>query len=186
MIGIDVDGVCANIHHTWLERYNRDYNDTLTVDGIHQWDMLPAVKPECGKKIYSYLNEPDFYENMPVIEGALEGVNMLREWGHGILFITTCVPKSGDQKIDWLIRNGFTDEHATGVIALYGKYSDKSYVGADMLIDDYDLNFKNWKNHGILFDAPYNRGWIGNWERVNGWAGVPAAVLNALHPVVVG
>ena len=178
IIGVDVDGVIADLHHSWLARYNEEYSDDLTVSRIHQWDMLPAVKPECGKKIYSYLSNLDLYDTMPQMLGAFAGINHLRKMGHLIRFITSSARGQGDQKVEWLVRNGFTNEHADDVFMLYGKETDKSVVFADVLIDDYHMNFRNWVNDAILVHAPYNASATGTWTRAHGWDEIVEAVIS--------
>ena len=48
---VDVDGVCADLHMTWLHRYNTDYDDHLIHSDITRWAIHEFVKPECGTKI---------------------------------------------------------------------------------------------------------------------------------------
>lgn len=174
-IAVDVDGVCADLHAEWLKRYNAEFADTLTVERIHQWDMIPAVKPECGKQIYKYLNQPDLYANVPVIAGAHDGVNDLRDRGWRVVFVTSCTKGMADQKWEWLERHGFlavTKGHSPDLIIAH----DKSLIRADALLDDYDGNLHGWMRRGILLDAPYNRAAIGPWTRITGWAQVPRAL----------
>lgn len=174
-IAVDVDGVCADLHGEWLKRYNAEFSDNLTVERIHQWDMVPAVKPECGKKIYKYLNDLDLYDNVPVIEGAKDGVDALRDDGWRVVFVTSCTKGMADQKWEWLERNGFLEptvrQQADLVIA-----HDKSLIRADALLDDYDGNLGSWLRRGILLDAPYNRAAIGSWSRIYHWKDVPRAL----------
>lgn len=155
IIAVDVDGVCADLHYEWLRRYNAEYNDTLTINGIHQWEMTLAVKPECGKSIYKYLSQPDLYENVPLIPGAIEGVRALREKGYRVVFVTSCTKGMTDQKWGWLERHGFLEAGSRGNADLVVAH-DKSLINANLLIDDYDGNFTGWNGYGILFSAPYN------------------------------
>lgn len=175
IIAVDVDGVCADLHAEWLKRYNAEYSDDLTVSRIAQWDMVPAVKPECGKKIYKYLNDPDLYANVPVIEGAHDGITALRDDGWRVVFVTSCTKGMADQKWDWLERHCFlapTKGQSADLIIAH----DKSLIRADALLDDYDGNLGSWMRRGILLDAPYNRAAIGAWTRIRKWSEVPRAL----------
>lgn len=178
-IAVDVDGVCADLHAEWLKRYNAEFSDNLTVSRIAQWDMVPAVKPECGKQIYKYLNQPDLYDHVPVIEGAKDGVNDLRDLGWRVVFVTSCTKGMADQKWEWLERHGFlalTKGQSPDLIIAH----DKSLIRADALLDDYDGNLAGWMRRGILMDAAYNRSVIGPWTRIYRWSEVPRA-LDALE-----
>lgn len=180
VIAVDVDGVCADLHTEWLRRYNAEYNDDLTVDRIHQWEMVTAVKPECGKDIYRYLGQPDLYEHVPVIEGAKEGIADLREAGYRVVFVTSCTKGMTDQKWGWLERHGFLEAGSRGNADLIIAH-DKSLIRASVLVDDYDGNFKGWETFGILFSAPYNASFdtpfnivrAKNWLQVVNWIGKP-------------
>lgn len=181
IIAVDVDGVCADLHAEWLKRYNAEFHDDLTVERIRQWDMVPAVKPECGKQIYKYLNQSDLYEHVPVIDGAKAGVDELRDLGWRVVFVTSCTKGMADQKWEWLERHHFlapTKGQSPDLIIAH----DKSLIRADALLDDYDGNLGPWMRRGILLDAPYNRAAIGSWTRIHQWRDVPRAlaVLEAI------
>lgn len=167
---VDVDGVIADTHKTWLEMYNRDYNDSLKVSDITRWALHEFVKPECGRKIYEYLERPNFYDNTPMIPDALTGVRFLRELGHRVIFVSAGFHES---KIRWLGRMGFLTEFpykddfrpstATDVILC----NDKSLIKGDYLIDDRPENLLSFER-GFLFTQPWNAdSYQGN--RVDNW-----------------
>jgi 5'(3')-deoxyribonucleotidase len=152
---VDVDGTVADIHVPWLGMYNADYHDRLTLAHITKWEMHELVKPECGRKIYKYLEDPKLYEKAPVIEGALSGVKQLRANGHKVVFVTAGVYES---KVLWLARNGFllleNWRNATDVVIA----SDKSLIMGDALIDDYPVNLTNSPAFlKFLFGRPWNK-----------------------------
>lgn len=162
-IACDVDGVIANLHDEWYRRYNRDYNDNLTMDRVLTWDVHKFVKPECGTLVYRYLADPDLYDNIQPIEGAVEGVRRLREMGHEVFYVTSCTYGMVDQKARWLERFGFATPRDNGaslprdlIVA-----NSKQYIKADLLIDDAAHNIADWvdenRSRGILFDYPHNR-----------------------------
>lgn len=172
IILVDVDGVVADIHTAWLRSYNRDYNDTLQVSDIKAWAMHEFVKPECGKNIYRYLNFPDFYDDVLPIEGALEGVQILRDFGYRIVFVSAGFHEA---KARWLCKQGFCVEFPypdrswstpTDLILA----NDKSLIRGDYLIDDRPDNLFGHSARGILFDQPWNQAPF--YPRVNGWHGV--------------
>ncbi len=173
IIAVDVDQVVADLHDTWLERYNKDYDDHVTVWDIVDWDITKFVKPECGNKIFDYLNDPTLYEDVIVIEGALAGVEHLKSCGYRVVYATSCHIGMHDAKWMWLVEEGFLPKANTqkDLISL----SDKALVRADYLIDDRALHIHNFVRAGgemgFLFDAPHNHA---NTDlfRVKSWADV--------------
>lgn len=155
---VDVDGVTADSHKTWLNFYNQDYHDWLTFDKIKSWGIHQYVKPECGRKIYDYLRRPDFYDNTLPVMGAVEGVGLLRRLGYKVVFVSAGMFPA---KVDWLAREGFLvdfpyadhrPETARDVILC----NDKSMIRGDYLIDDYPGNLAEFPGKRILFDQPWN------------------------------
>lgn len=171
IIALDMDGPVSDLHTEWYRRYNKDYNDTLTLGRVTHWDLHKFVKPECGKKIYDYLSQPDLYEGVPVVEGAKDGVKALREMGNTVVFVTAGVLGNLDQKLAWLHNHSFLDEgrHMKGVIFAY----DKDLIRAQVLIDDGPHNIQAFGGMGIVWDAPYNKSIQRKHQRIKSWAELP-------------
>lgn len=148
VIAFDVDGVLADCHTPWLERYNRDYDDNLTLDKITKWDIHSFCKPECNHRIYDYLT-PNLYDETKPIPGAIEAVRFARTRGR-VIFVTSAAYTPG-RKFTWLDDHGFSPrEHD------YVECRDKNLIKADIMIDDYEVNLIGVENP-ILFDQPWNR-----------------------------
>lgn len=167
----DVDGVVADLLSRWLRLYNQDYDDCLTPADITSWETNEFVKPECGKRIFHYLDRADLYDGVLPIEGARVGVQELRAMGHRVVYVTACssgVMAKG--KIEWLFRHDFLTDMKDLMVA-----RDKSLAKGDLMIDDYIKNLRDFGGRGVLFDAPYNRH-IGGFPRALDWEGVLTAV----------
>ena len=171
IIGVDVDSVLADLDRVWLAWYNRDYNDNFTREQIKRWDFHLDLKPECGLKMYDYLKDYTLYDEVPVIEGALDGVLTLRNLGHRVVFITTTPIECSGRKYLWLKEHGFFNGSTYkngGDFIDYIEASDKSLVRTDMLIDDNLHTIKAYPWMGVLFDQPWNQDL--DWSyRVFGW-----------------
>ena len=85
IVAIDVDGTIADLAEIWLARYNKDWNDNLKKKAWIEWGVDKFVKPECGIKIFDYLEDPTIYDDVLPIEGAKEGVDWLRQYHRVIL-----------------------------------------------------------------------------------------------------
>jgi 5'-nucleotidase len=171
VIGVDVDGVVADLHPEWLRRYNVDYDDNLTSADITAWNTHEFVKPECGKKIYSYLSRADLYDRVEPVFGAQYGVSRLRHAGFQPVFVTSNVKGMTDPKWKWLEKFDFLKSQSELVVM-----HDKSLLNAGILIDDGAHNIKAFRGaQPLLFDAPWNRN--ESLPRVCGWS----EVLEALN-----
>lgn len=176
-IAVDQDQVLADLLGEWLYRYNNDYNDNLQKDQISTWDWHKLVKPECGKKIYSYLDDPDIFESLNVIDGSQEVVEELSERYE--IFVVTAPWNINNviPKYRWLKRHfPFIDERN------YVFTRNKSIVGANWLIDDKVANFKGFNGISLLFDAPHNQTEKGytrmlNWKMIRDYFHVRESLI---------
>jgi len=160
IIACDGDGITCDLHPEWLRRYNRDYNDTLTVEQWLSWDAHKYVKPECGKDIYKYLRDPDLYENIVPVAGAVEGVVRLRALGHQIIFVTANTYGMTDQKARWFERWGFCEPKGHDLPHDFVPMFNKNNLDAYLLIDDGAHNVRRWVEEkarpAIMLERPYN------------------------------
>lgn len=174
LVAVDVDGVVADLHTEWLRLYNDDYGDKLRPEDITKWNIHELVKPECGEKIFDYLRRSDLYSKVPAVPGAREGVAEIRANGHRVVFVSSAVLGSLDQKFKWLIDNGFLKNKGGKPESDLVFSHDKTLIKADMLIDDGLHNVREWE-YALLVDAPYNRENT-NATRVYNWTHIPLAV----------
>jgi 5'-nucleotidase len=162
---VDVDDVVADLLGRWLELYNQDFNDNLRPSDIKLWDLVEFVKPECGARIYDYLDRPDLYDQVEPIPGSLEGVSLLRSRGHQLLFVSAV---NHPAKFGWLCRNGFLERtDTTGYIVA----SDKSLIRADLIIDDNVETVRRFPGKSILVSRHHNQ-FAKNVVRADDWYGI--------------
>lgn len=171
-IGVDVDDVIYNLLKEWLARYNRDYNDNLTIEDIHAWDMTLFVKPECGKKIYDYLLQEDLYDNVETFPYTQYSLETFRDMGAAIKIITANHNPSKHRR---LIEDGIASEDEIFVA------EDKSTVPVDFLIDDYHKNLTNHTATGIMVNRPHNK--YAPWKgiRANDWLDISIKILQVVE-----
>ena len=129
-IGIDVDGVVADLNTEWLKRYNKDYDDNLTHADIITWDIHNFVKKQCGFKIYDYIEDPGIYDViLPTSPDAVIGINRIKHESDRVVYITTSTLGASGAKFKWLKKWGFIDD-----IKNYVEATDKTLIKADILI----------------------------------------------------
>lgn len=164
---IDMDGVCVDIHAQWLNKYNKDYGDTLTQEQIVSWDWHKYVNKKCGDKIYDYLKEPGFFLGAPEIEGCSKSLKTLMDAGIQIVIVTATPPNSPTacyEKTKWVERN-LPFLNSKNFIST----SRKDLVIGDLLLDDAVHNLDSFTGIPCAFKRPWNlrkkyRYSIGSWE----------------------
>jgi 5'-nucleotidase len=165
-IGIDMDGVIADLHLEWVNRYNRDYSDNLKPSDIINWNWHTLVKIECGSKIYDYLDDPSIFENLPIIKNSQYVIRELSKFYELFIITSPWNPESIPAKYRWLLKNfKFIDRKN------YVFTGNKSISNVDYLIDDKAENFIDLDGQGILFDAPHNQNQV-DFPRVKNWLDV--------------
>jgi 5'(3')-deoxyribonucleotidase len=151
LIGLDIDGVVANLIPVWLAHYNHDYNDNLKPTDITGWDTDKFVKPECGLKIYDYLKDPHLYDEVLPVDGALDAIKELKADGYRLVYITATPIEASGAKFQWLKRYGCIKSPQD-----YVEASDKSLLMAlGTLVDDKPENLDYFYKK-ILFGQPWN------------------------------
>ena len=148
-IGIDVDQVLADLHGPWVKWGNAKFGTSHTE--FTRWD---DPTDWWGKAGLDFLR-PEIYSSNTVspINGAKDTVDILRDMGTKILFVTNCNRNLAIEasKKEWLYTHGFLRDDKE-----YVPRVDKSNVPADVLADDGIHNVETFKGQGILIDASHN------------------------------
>jgi 5'-nucleotidase len=158
----DLDGICCDLAKKWLAVYNQDYDDHLTEEQIGEWEWHKFVKPECGKRIYHYLNRPGFFADLEPIEGCVDSLARLGEICD--LVVVTASPKeaAGD-KMRWVQRH-LPMVPKGNIVVTYRK----ELVRGDFMFDDAPKNLRNHPATRIMMDYSYNRDFH-DCHRVHSW-----------------
>jgi 5'(3')-deoxyribonucleotidase len=149
ILKLDVDDLLLDLSKPWLARYNFDWNDNLQKAEIVTWDMSQYVRPECGKKIYSYLTNK-LYQDVYPIEGALEGVSFLRKH-YDVLFVTAFHAGSMKGKFARMNELGFEPDGSNFICC-----SNKALVKGDFMVDDNPKTISEAGKQGVLYTQPWN------------------------------
>ncbi|GAB2724271.1 5'(3')-deoxyribonucleotidase [Paenibacillus thermoaerophilus] len=161
---LDMDSVIVDLMTEWHRRYNEDYNDNLSVEKLASWESELYVKPECGTKIYDYLDQPGLFANLPPVPGAIECLYRMRD-DYELIIVTSSRTYAYTEKEQWVERH----------LPFIGKRNlifahRKELIRGDLLFDDAPHNLEDFAATGrlaIAMDYPYNRNV--NVPRVNNW-----------------
>jgi 5'-nucleotidase len=161
---IDMDSVIVDLMTEWFRRYNEEYQDTMTVERILCWQTEKYVKPECGKKIYDYLDAPGLFRSLQPLPHAVEVLERLAK-SYELLIVTSSRTFAYTEKEQWV------EEH----LPFIGKENlifahRKDMIRGDLLFDDAPHNLEAFRATGriaVAMDYPYNRSV--DVPRVSGW-----------------
>jgi 5'-nucleotidase len=162
-IGVDLDSTLNTFEHEWLRRYNEDYNDSLIVENMIDWDPIKYIKPECGLKIFDYLREPGFFANLGIKENAKEVMEYLWQYFE-IYIVSSSHPKVVGDKWDWIEKH-FPFIPTKNFVPLH----EKDLFKIEYLIDDGPHNIEQFSGISIIMDMPYNRYLTNKHKRVYNW-----------------
>lgn len=164
-LAIDMDEVIADAftaEYNWLvEKYNYNWSK----DMFFGKEFSEIASKDHIEQIKKIQHEGRFFEDLPIIDGALKAVKSLCSVCE--VFITTAAleyPNSCIHKYRWLRKN-FPFISDSNIVFC----GDKSVISADILIDDNSHHFSRFQGIGVLFTAPHNAN--DNWPiRVTGWS----------------
>jgi len=156
IIGIDVDGVLADLIPAILKRTNKKYGKDMKKRDISYWDYN-----ENGYSIFEEIKEAskdqDFIWAMKPIETS-HMMNFLSDI-HYIKIVTSRFPPAKKTTFIWLTKYFQFDE----VVWTHGKQKTNDYIKVNILIDDYIGNLKKFIDTadsevlcGILYDQPWS------------------------------
>lgn len=150
---IDLDSVLMNLLPTWLYHLNMQAKSKLTVEDITAWDISKFFPTLTKEQIYAPFSWGFFWKETTPIDGAIEFVNKLIADGHKLYVCTSTHYTTLQHKLENGLLRYFDCFNYKDIIVTY----DKHLINADILIDDYQENLKDFKGKRILFDYPYNR-----------------------------
>lgn len=165
-IGIDMDGVLADIEDHILQSYAAETGIILTredIKGKSEEELFPD-----RETVMKICNKAGFFRNLPLMEGAVETVKKLTE-DYEVYIVSAAMefPLSLFEKREWLA------EHFPFIgwrnIIFCG---DKSIIDTDYLIDDHCKNLDFCKGKPLMFTAFHNVE-KDHHQRVNHWNEVP-------------
>lgn len=161
----DVDDVLADFVGAWAKRISAAHGISLCAADFVTWDLHGFLPHDIALAAYRDLGDPNFYDEVSVLPGALEGIERLRELGR-VVFVTSSNTAHYRGKAHWMETHGFLPDqprHSDLIMA-----HDKSLIRGDLLIDDGAHNITAFPGETLLFDHPHNRA-LAHPLRCSGW-----------------
>lgn len=152
-IAVDIDGVLADQVEAALRAIEKEYGLRY-----RKSDVNHAHWTFSGREIWSLiarlLADPEYTLNIPLIEGAQDGIGQLA--GHDVCVVTARRPNAEHATRRWL------NMHFPSLTEYYrASTGTKHSIPSDILIDDLDLNIVEFvksdpNRRGILFVHPWS------------------------------
>lgn len=168
---VDVDGVLSGFVSSYLRAVYRETGRQYSYEDVTQYDMKRALGLNDleAANVASHVQTPGFCEDIPVLEGATDGVRRLQEIAE--VYIVTAPWNANRtwtyEREKWLARNfGIPSSR---VIHTHAKH----LVTGDILVDDKTDTIRKWsETHpgtAVLWECPWNIAdeWSG--PRTNNW-----------------
>lgn len=172
-ICIDMDEVMADAVAEHLFRYNRDFNENITVGDLEGKWLWDVVNQDRHGALEAYLRSEDFFAVLSVMPDAQRVIKALQKDYE--VFIATAameVPTSFTAKYKWL------GEHFPFIPASHIVFcGDKGILRADYLIDDNPRQLRRFAGEGILYHSHHNVNVTG-YRRVRNWLEVEQLFLS--------
>lgn len=156
-IAIDLDSIIIDLLRPWIQWYNDNHDDNLTIDDMVEYRIEKFTKKAKKNDIYEFFKNLDNYAKCPVLPGAAEGLLELRDAGHDIIISTATAGRTAPLK--WhLVNKAAPWLHEDNVMV----GSRKDRIHADVFIDDAPKNIVNYRNrwpnsHILTIAYPYNK-----------------------------
>jgi uncharacterized HAD superfamily protein len=183
-IGVDLDGVVANIMEPILERYNLLYETSFMYGDLFShdlWNVFGVTEDESLKRVLSIMDELDFDEVI-VHDGAIDGLRELTK-KHELIAITSRPLFFKEKTLKWIEKyfSGifekiiFTNQYSSdGEYAKVNMSNVCQAEGIEVMLEDYIKYVNDCSRvckRVLLFDQPWNQidELPANAFRVAGW-----------------
>lgn len=134
VIGCDIDLTIVDTYNPWMKWFEEHSGGRKITNVNGDYDLVPEMShilQEAGSYIdpFDYWRRGDLYDSLKPLLWSQSCLWYLKERGHKIVFISSCVPEHTASKIRFLDKY-FSWRHS--FIATH----DKEFVDYDILIDD--------------------------------------------------
>ncbi|WP_370980978.1 5'-3'-deoxyribonucleotidase [Agaribacterium sp. ZY112] len=163
-IAIDMDETVADMLSRQLQWYERTFSVKLERADLYGKKIYDVVPKAHLVEVKAFPDHPDFFKDLPVIDGAVEAIKTLSS-NYEVFFVSAAMehPNSFTAKYQWLKQN-------------FPFVSDMNYIfcgfkgmlNCDYLIDDSSRHLDVFEGQGLLFDAMHNKHQKG-YERMCSW-----------------
>lgn len=163
---VDVDSVVAD----FIAAVVGIYDPTLTsINEANRWNWFRDLDKDLVDKIEQELSTYEFWENLPLIKNAQEGIHFLRSQDHDLIWCTMPHRQAlgwVDARRCWLNKHFQMEINKEPLITISD--GSKYLVKATAMIDDRPDFIEEWERVtnglGFLFESPMNKDYKLRWD----------------------
>ena len=162
----DFDDTINNLLPAWISWLNNEYNYTVKVDHIQEWNLSKYYPNLSKEQIYSPLYTEEFWKTVSIKSDAVEYITKLIDEG-AQFYIATASPYHNIRiKVESCLLPYWPEFDSKRLITIY----NKQLLNCTFLIDDYVDNLIGGNYIKVLMDAPHNQNSNGIEDfRVTSW-----------------
>lgn len=180
-VGVDVDGVLANLLGAMAPLLTEFAGRPITAVDMQAWDLDHLLPPGTANAFWTRVGAPGFLKDLEPYPGAVDGLRDLQKVAD--VYIVTSYLHSGPQWVHerdaWLLAH--FDFPRKKVVHTHAKYTFRAFS----LVDDKPENVELWdaehaREHvfPVLWEQPYNaRHNLRRGARTNNWSDMIGALL---------
>ncbi len=139
-LGIDLDGVVANFTAGWIERYNRDFDESISVDQVTTWGAPKHITHfstmgEFWRWVRFCGEGASLFRRLDLYPEALDSLRLFEADGHEIIIVTSKPQFAVADTYAWIAEQKLpaTEVHIV---------DDKSEVSCELYVDDGPHNLE--------------------------------------------
>jgi uncharacterized HAD superfamily protein len=170
VVGVDIDGVLADQITGVLPRIKRRWNVDLRYEDVTHF-RLPIAETDIAVEIVEAMMDTTYLLAMPVHAGAADFLTQIAQ-RHTVKLITARPEYALDATHEWLRRHRLRFDEI-----VLAKETLKSRHGADVLVDDYTGNIREFLSRSdgtaILLAQPWNQ----DFDGLMPWLGTPRLIV---------
>lgn len=156
-IGLDIDGVIADLHDKLLEIARKYTNIPEDEKQEYKLRDMNGVSRDVENRVFEELFKTHQIEDVPVVPGAVEIINSWYDLGHKIILLTARAKHWKEQTEKWLNNIGLKYDQ---LVFDDNKGEQAQQMGIDIFIDDKPENVLDLQAHDVealLFEQPWNQ-----------------------------
>ncbi len=172
---VDMDDTIERLLEALVSRANERFGRNASVDDVTDWSIVCAFPGIAKRQILDFMREPDFWDTVKPMPGAVEGLKHFMDEGHQVYIVTATESEHVAGKMEKVLFRYFPFLSWDQVIIT----CRKQMIRGDVLIDDGIHNLEGGEYKKILFTAPYNKAYdaeANGMIRVHSWEEVVEAV----------
>lgn len=149
---VDIDDVCNNLMDVVLEFYNRENDNSYSLDDFSEFNIYNCIPEEDADKIHALFLRKDMWDQVKPSHDAQMVLKRMLEDGVDVYLVTATAYQNATWRGEWLAKYFPFIGWDRVIICAH-----KERIMGDYLIDDNLNNLKKRPYGRVCMDKPWNR-----------------------------